>query len=595
MSDIRSINIPGPIRTFTPQDTYPTHEANNGLGGWHTIDSSAYLDSSISDDRKLVGMSVFCVEDNMSYILLKDKDNNKVWVPSSEIISNTSKTNQNVTSLNTIDELFPGEYEDNQISPSITAYIDEKLTTKADKVRVQHVVECTATPTTSTISNPSTDILYHYTYLNSDKKTYSDKFYIYDGTSFSENKNYILPNIFYVWDTELTSSNTVKITLDSTSTTDLSIYNEYMFQITTGGSTPTLVFPEDLEWHGEPTFFLATTHQISIVNNVAIITPNDNNDGFEKEANKVSTLANPSNTTYPTSKCVSDAIDALADTIGPTTIGESFTTNVTCGAIAAGTTIDGTTSIISLIKKMLLTKLLASIKAYPKVAITNSGTSTNASYEVGTTITPSLGYVYSDASFNSYESNDGYTVSVIKGGCAQTSYSYYKKEGDNGTNGTYTGGSFQIKEGNTYISVTVKHSASTTTAHDSDGTSSSISIASGEVSSSSLKYIGLYGYFFKTFDSAQSEYTRSLLGSPTIMTKQSFDVVFDRKENILAIPAVWGDIAHAIFKSNNADQIGEAAKSSISLTDAGGNDVNYILYVFHYDIAPSNQTTTISF
>lgn len=102
MPNTLSINIPGPIRTLSPNDTYPTHEANNGLGGWHTVDSSVNL-NDIPNDRRTVGMTVFSIKDGISFVLLKDTSNREVWIPYSEVILNTKN---DLLTLNDIDSLF---------------------------------------------------------------------------------------------------------------------------------------------------------------------------------------------------------------------------------------------------------------------------------------------------------------------------------------------------------------------------------------------------------------------------------------------------------------------------------------------------------
>lgn len=76
----------------------------------------------------------------------------------------------------------------------------------------------------------------------------------------------ISPNIFYVWGT-MTSLSITALNTPS----DSSIYNEYMFQFTSGSSATTLSVPSTVKWVVEPNIEANKTYQVSIVNNVGII------------------------------------------------------------------------------------------------------------------------------------------------------------------------------------------------------------------------------------------------------------------------------------------------------------------------------------
>lgn len=75
----------------------------------------------------------------------------------------------------------------------------------------------------------------------------------------------ISPNIFYVWGTMSTLSITLATPSDST------IYNEYMFQFTSGTTATTLSLPSSVTWATEPLIESGKTYQVSIVNNLAVI------------------------------------------------------------------------------------------------------------------------------------------------------------------------------------------------------------------------------------------------------------------------------------------------------------------------------------
>lgn len=74
------------------------------------------------------------------------------------------------------------------------------------------------------------------------------------------------PNKFYVWG----NVSSLNISLETPS--DSSIYNEYMFQFTSGSTATTLSLPASITWYQDYNTILAnTTYQISIVNNLAVL------------------------------------------------------------------------------------------------------------------------------------------------------------------------------------------------------------------------------------------------------------------------------------------------------------------------------------
>ena len=86
----------------------------------------------------------------------------------------------------------------------------------------------------------------------------------------NSNKAHLLSNKYYRVDTKGWSSLT--ITLEPESNPD--ILNEYFIEFAIGSSSMTISLPDDIKWvNGEiPQFFADTTYQISIVNNLGIVT-----------------------------------------------------------------------------------------------------------------------------------------------------------------------------------------------------------------------------------------------------------------------------------------------------------------------------------
>ena len=74
----------------------------------------------------------------------------------------------------------------------------------------------------------------------------------------------ISPNVFYQFG-EVTSLN---LTLDDEIP---DIYNEYMFQFTSGATATVLTLPETVKWIGDHTVDINKTYQVSIVNNIGVL------------------------------------------------------------------------------------------------------------------------------------------------------------------------------------------------------------------------------------------------------------------------------------------------------------------------------------
>lgn len=75
----------------------------------------------------------------------------------------------------------------------------------------------------------------------------------------------IEPNKFYVWGAVSSLNIALGTPLDS------SVYNEYLFQFTSGSTATTLSLPSSVKWQTEPKVEANKTYQISIVDNIGLI------------------------------------------------------------------------------------------------------------------------------------------------------------------------------------------------------------------------------------------------------------------------------------------------------------------------------------
>lgn len=94
------------------------------------------------------------------------------------------------------------------------------------------------------------------------ESTYAKKVSTGSATAASASIN---PNYMYVWGTMTSLTITLATPADST------IYNEYMFQFTSGSTATTLSVPSTVKWVSEPNIEANKTYQVSIVNNIGII------------------------------------------------------------------------------------------------------------------------------------------------------------------------------------------------------------------------------------------------------------------------------------------------------------------------------------
>lgn len=136
---------------------------------------------------------------------------------------------------------------------------EHKLSEKVDKTYVDNSIAETVTGVriNGITNNPSSGIV--------------DLGYIHKQLSTSTSSSMTLsPNIYYR--NTSTSLSTLTITLGSVSNSN--IINEYFVEFTTSSSGTTITLPSTIKWaNGEtPTFEASTTYQISIVNNLGIVT-----------------------------------------------------------------------------------------------------------------------------------------------------------------------------------------------------------------------------------------------------------------------------------------------------------------------------------
>lgn len=71
MAAINGTNLAAPVVPFTTEDSYATHIAQYGKGGWHEVTTVAER-NAIIEGRREAGMAVYVTEENKLYILNDD-------------------------------------------------------------------------------------------------------------------------------------------------------------------------------------------------------------------------------------------------------------------------------------------------------------------------------------------------------------------------------------------------------------------------------------------------------------------------------------------------------------------------------------------
>ena len=75
----------------------------------------------------------------------------------------------------------------------------------------------------------------------------------------------LTPNTYHVWGTMSS------LTLTLSTPADTTVYNEYMFEFTSGSTATTLSLPSTIKWANAPSIEANKTYQVNIVNNLGVI------------------------------------------------------------------------------------------------------------------------------------------------------------------------------------------------------------------------------------------------------------------------------------------------------------------------------------
>jgi hypothetical protein len=278
-------------------------------------------------------------------------------------------------------------------------------------------------------------------------------------------------------------------------------------------------------------------------------------------------------------------------------LGEEITTNVPCGALGIGQTLGAELTLADIVKKLTTKVYEPSKGSAPKATLTM--TNQDAVVEVGTTITPTLTPKFTDGTFKTY--GEGATSTTnMNAGCSVTSYTISRGETKvaSGTTLEAFTDSYPISEETVTYKTTIAYGASTKYPQDSNGDEDTTVIWDGSsVSANSTSVIGKYQYYAGCSDvDPTADEIRAALNDTEnwIDPSKTVDIVNTNTKMIFAIPASYSLVSAVSSQFENQTNNFVNSKTTITIKDAGGNDVLYNLYIMTNSLV-GNFTTTFTY
>lgn len=276
-------------------------------------------------------------------------------------------------------------------------------------------------------------------------------------------------------------------------------------------------------------------------------------------------------------------------------LGQEIKTNVACGALGIGQTLTADLTLADIVKKLTTTVYEPSKGDTPKATLAMSGQSTTV--EVGTTIKPTLTPSFTDGTFNTYDK--GATVSKsMNAGCEATGYTISRGETEiaSGTALEAFTDSYPISEETVTYKTTISYSDSNNYPTDSDGDEdTTVTWGASSASANSTSVTGKYQYYTGCSDvDPTADEIRAVLNDTEnwIDTLKTIDVENTNTKMIFAIPSGYSLVS--AISSIKENQTSNFVKSTITIKDAGGNDVLYNLYIMTNSLV-GNFTITFTY
>lgn len=266
-------------------------------------------------------------------------------------------------------------------------------------------------------------------------------------------------------------------------------------------------------------------------------------------------------------------------------LGEEIKTNVACGALGIGRTLTKEMTLAQIVK-LLTTKVYEpSTKKEPYATLTMTGQ--NTPVEVGTTITPTLTPKFTDGLFNSYAAG-ATSPKDLNAGCPVTNYTISRGNTEiaSGTTLEAFTDSYEIKEETVTYKTTINYGDSTVSPTNSNGdTVTTVKYSNGSKSANSSSVTGKYQYYagFGNTEPTTEEIRTTLNGTKNWINPdvQVYVENTTTKKTIFAIPSTY-KLTEAYSCNTNDNVTSQFVPTAIKINDAGGNAVDYTMYVQTY-------------
>ena len=304
---------------------------------------------------------------------------------------------------------------------------------------------------------------------------------------------------------------------------------------------------------------------------------------------EVDTELNKDSSNAIANKAVAEKFEEIEGLIGTgggsATIEQEIKTNVACGALPAGSTINAGKTFTEVIRLLTSKVLLASRQTSPSATITSTISTTK---EVGETIAPTLTATFNDGSFYYYDTG-AISTTTIKAGCTATSYQILRGSTVISNSASYTD-SYKLPSGNTTYTCKITHSASASDRPtNSDGSvNTGVQFPSNTVTSSSITIKGAYKYFYGSANSLPTD-VRSLTNnfsrpsSVNMSGTKWFLYVPKTSTQPTSFKTTLETYTIENETTDNQNNTGVILKKLVKVKDAGGNDVEYYRYMIQLD------------
>lgn len=271
-------------------------------------------------------------------------------------------------------------------------------------------------------------------------------------------------------------------------------------------------------------------------------------------------------------------------------LGEEIKTNVACGALGIGQTLTKDMTLAQIVK-LLTTKVYEpSTKKGPSATLNmtyKNVTNQDTTVEVGTTITPVLTPRFNDGIFNSYASG-ATSPNDSNAGCPVTNYTISRGNTEiaSGTTLEAFTDSYEIKEETVKYNTTISYGDSTVSPTNSNGVAvSTVKYGGSSATAASKSIYGKYQYY-AGFGNTEptAEEIRTALNGKSNWLNPSVQVYVENtttKKTIFAIPSTY-KLTEAYSCNTNDNVTSQFVPTAIKINDAGGNAVDYTMYVQTY-------------